>query len=294
MADPNLNSATLAESYGFAAAFLNSNPELKKLFALAVKQTWTSDMFTAKLRGTTWWKTHDQNERNYLVSVASDPATARQNMQQALTTIRQQAAQMGLDINNAAIAAKLQGLAYNQLAKGESNNQIQYELGSYLNVDPNHLLGDAGTQFDQLHQYAYSMGVNQGTSWYQDAVRKIEQGTGTLEDYKSQINKAAKAAYPQFSTQIDGGQTIKDLASPYLSSMAQILEINPGTINLTDPTIKNALGYKDPTTGKVGSQPLWSFEQTLRNDPRWGKTQNAQDSAMQTAHKVLVDFGMGY
>lgn len=294
MTTPAIDPTTLAEQYGFAASFLNANPELKKLFASAVKNTWTSDMFTAKLRGTTWWKTHDQNERNYLVSVSSDPATAKANMQQAITTITQQAAQMGLDVKNAGILSKIQGLAYNQLAKGWNSNQIQYQLGSYVNIDPNHLLGDAGTQFDQLHQYAYSMGVTQSTAWYQDAVRKIEQGTGTLEDYKSQMNKLAKSAYPQFATQIDGGQTVHDLANPYMSSMAQILEVNPGTINLTDPLIKNALSYKDPTTGKVGSQPLWSFEQTLRNDPRWGATQNAQDSAMQTAHKVLVDFGMGY
>lgn len=294
MTTPTINAATLAEQYGYAEALFNSNPELKQLFAQAVKNTWTTDMFTAKLRGTTWWKTHDQNERNYLISVSSDPATAKANMAQAMTTIRQQAAQMGLDVNSKAIQDKLQGLAYNQLAKGWNSNQIQYTLGSYLNIDPNHLLGDAGSQFDQLHQYAYSMGVTQGAAWYQDAVRKIEQGVGTLEDYKSQMNKLAKSAYPQFSAQIDAGQTVHDLASPYMSSMSQILEINPGSINLTDPLIKNALGYKDPSTGKVGSQPLWSFEQTLRADPRWAKTQNAQDSTMQAAHKVLVDFGMGY
>lgn len=294
MTTPTVNAATLAEQYGYAEALFNSTPELKNLFAQAVKATWTTDMFTAKLRGTNWWKQHDQNERNYLVSVASDPATAKANMAQAVATIRQTAAQMGLDINSKGIQQQINAMAYNQLAKGWNTNQIQYSLGSYVNVNPNHLLGDAGTQFDQLHQYAYSMGVTQSAAWYQAAVKKIEQGTGTLEDYKSEMNKMAKAAYPQFSAQIDGGQTVHDLASPYMSSMAQILEINPGSINLTDPLIKSALSYKDPTTGKAGSQPLWDFEKTLRQDPRWGQTQNAQDSAMQTAHKVLVDFGMGY
>lgn len=294
MTTPSIDPKTLAEQYGYAQALFNSNPELKKLFSQAVKATWTTDKFTAMLRNTQWWKSHDKNERDYLVSVSSDPASARANMQQAVTGITQQAAAMGLNVNSTGIKQTIQAMAYNQLAKGWNNNQVQFGLGAYVNVDPNHLLGDAGTQYDQLLQYAHSMGVTNSTPWYQDAVRKIEQGTGTIEDYKSQMNKMAKAAYPQFSAQIDGGQTVKDLATPYMSSMAQILEVNPGSITLSDPLIKSALTYKDPTTGKAGSQPLWSFEQGLRNDPRWGKTQNAQDSAMQTAHKVLVDFGMGY
>jgi hypothetical protein len=42
------------------------------------------------------------------------------------------------------------------------------------------------------------------------------------------------------------------------------------------------------------AKPLWQFENELRSDPRWKKTQNAQDSLMQVGHQVLADFGLKY
>jgi hypothetical protein len=85
-----------------------------------------------------------------------------------------------------------------------------------------------------------------------------------------------------------------DLASPYISSMAQILELPAGDINLFDPLIKKALQYKDPKKGGPKAMPLWAFEQELRSTSQWRQTKNAQDSMMQVGHQVLVDFGMSY
>ena len=116
----------------------------------------------------------------------------------------------------------------------------------------------------------------------------------TVQDAQNAIKKQAQAMFPAWTKQLDAGQTVADLASPYMQSMAQILEVNPGSVNLFDPTIKKALQYKDPKTGATTSQPLWSFENTLRNDPRWKQTKNAQDSVMQNAHQVLSDFGLVY
>jgi hypothetical protein len=79
-----------------------------------------------------------------------------------------------------------------------------------------------------------------------------------------------------------------------MQSMSQILELPQGSINLFDPTIKQALDYKNPTTLQSEAKPLWQFENEIRNDPRWRKTQNAQNSIMQVAHQVLADFGVKY
>jgi hypothetical protein len=122
-------------------------------------------------------------------------------------------------------------------------------------------------------------------------VRNIERGTASFADLQQGIRNQAKAQYSQFSQQIDGGQTIQDLASPYIQQMGNILEVNPQTLSAFDPTIKAALSYKDPSTGQTGSQPLWQFENSLRQDPRWLQTNNARDSMMSTAHGILQAFG---
>ena len=93
---------------------------------------------------------------------------------------------------------------------------------------------------------------------------------------------------------IDGGQTVADIAQPYMQTMAQILELPAGSVNLFDTTIKKALTYTDSKTLEKGAKPLWQFENELRSDPRWKQTKNAQDSLMQVGHKVLADFGLAY
>jgi hypothetical protein len=38
---------------------------------------------------------------------------------------------------------------------------------------------------------------------------------------------------------------------------------------------------------------LWQFEQTLRADPRWAKTNNARDTMSSALLKIGADFGFG-
>jgi len=285
---PALDPTTLASEYGFTAAFLNANPELKKLFSSAVNGQWTADKFTAELQNTKWYKGTSADERKWLVEVSTDPATAKQDLAQATTHAKQLMASIGATLTTDQLGA----LSYALAAKGWTDDQAKYYGGQFAKLANGKMSGDAETQYSNGLQYAYSMGVTMSDSWYQSQVDKIEKGTSTYADLQAGITAQAKSQYSQYSKQIDSGMTMQDIASPYMTQMANILEVNPQTLSLFDPTIKSALNYKDPTTGDPGSQPLWQFENTLRQDPRWLQTQNAQDSVMATAHKVLTDFGM--
>ena len=155
-------------------------------------------------------------------------------------------------------------------------------------------LGQGADVENELRSYAYSMGSTMSNTWYADNTRKVLQGTATASDFKQQILKQAKAAFPQYAKQLDGGQSMADIASSYMQTMAQVLELPTGSINLFDPTIKKALQYKDPKTLQTTSKPLWQFENDLRGDPRWKQTKNAQDSLMQMGHQVLQNFGFKF
>lgn len=293
MADKT-SAAETAEEYGFVQSLFNAVPELKNMFNKAVKGQWTPQKFQAELRNSKWWKTHGQNERDYLTLQYGDPATAKLKLAQAITQVKQSAAQMGLPLT-AAMSSRLNAAAYNIVAKGWTDTDLKYYLGQFLVFKSGtHIGGEVGQALDQLHQYSYSMGIRDSDGWYTSVARKIAQGTMTVEDAQNALKKSAVGMFPGWQKQIEAGQTVSDLASPYMQSMAQILEINPGSINLFDPTIKKALQYKDPKSGANSSQPIWDFENKLRNDPRWKQTKNAQDSVMQTAHQVLSDFGVVY
>lgn len=290
---PHLSDKELAAQYGFTSAFLNSNSELKKLFKRAVKEGWNSQQFQAHLADTQWWKTHSQSEKAYLTLRYTDPATAKQNLSQANVKAMQLGNQLGIVVTDFT-RKKMAQAAYNMVAKGWDENQVRYYLGQYVYFSGDKHQGEGGQVWDELHQYAYSMGVNMSDKWYAENARNVVRGIATEQDYKNQIQNRAKAAFPQYTKQIEGGQSVADIAQPYFQSMSSILELPGGSINLFDPTIKKALQYKDPSSGKTSAKPLWQFENDLRGDPRWKKTKNAQDSLMQVAHQVLTDFGMTY
>lgn len=283
----------LAETYGFVEALFDSNPELKKLFKKAVKDQWTASKFQAELRDTKWWKTHSKSERDYLVTRYGDPATAKQDLKQAYTHVRQLANQLGV-VESKSLLKRMNTWAYNMVAKGWNDAQLRNEIGKFVYFAEDKWQGEGGEAQRELREYAYSMGIQMSSKWYADRSRSVIRGMGTIQDFESEIRKQAKATYSHWAKQIDAGQTIMDLASPYMQSMATILELPQGSINPFNPTIKKALQYKNPQSGENMVKPLWQFENELRNDPRWKKTKNAQDSMMQVAHQILTDFGVAY
>ena len=282
-----------AEDYGFVLGLLNSYPELKKLFKRAVDKGWDPSKFQAEIRDTKWWKTHSQAERDYLVKRYGDPASAKQDYNQAYIRVRQMANSMGLR-ETPGNKKRLSTWAYNMAAKGWDEAQLRNEIGKYVYFNNDTWQGEGGETQEKLRSAAYAMGVKMSGQWYADKTRNVLRGLGTVQDYEDEIRRQAKALFPHWGKQIDAGQTVLDLASPYMQSMAQILELPGGSLNLFDPTIKKALTYKDPKSGKNTVKPLWQFENELRNDPRWRKTTNAQNSLMQVAHQVLADFGVKY
>lgn len=285
------SAAELAENYGYVIALMNSNPELKKLFDKATKGQWTTEKFQAELRDTKWFKTRSKTEREYLIKMYGDPATAKQEMAQAQLKVAQMAKQMGVT-GPALAGTNMKALAYKVVALGWTDAQVRFYLGRYVAIGDSRT-GEAGELEDQLREYAYNMGVAPSDAQFDTWVRDAAKGVGTQQDAEDAIRKLAKSHYSAFAKQIDSGQSVADIASPYMQSMAQLLELPQGSVNLFDPTIKKALQYKD-AQGTTAIKPLWQFENELRNDERWKKTTNAQNSLMQVAHQVLADFGVKY
>lgn len=151
--------------------------------------------------------------------------------------------------------------------------------------------GEAGTIADALKSAANDYGVSYSDEFFAQAAQSVLEGKSTADIWKQQIKDVAKSRYAAFADQIESGVTPRQIASPYIQSMANILELNPQEVNLSDPTISKALTSLD-AEGKPAPTALWQFEQGLRQDPRWRFTKNAQQDLMGTARKVLSDFGL--
>lgn len=284
---PKLSPEDLASEYGWASGFLNSIPELKNLFSQAVSGTWTSDKFQAELRNTNWWKDNSQSMRDAAALKATDPATWNANLQAMTVKIQQEAAAMGAAIP----PSKLSKLAATAVSTNMDDAQMKDVLGGYVNFTNGTLTGAAGMYSNNIKQYASQMGVSLSDQTIKNQAALIARGLGTEEDFRAQIAQQASSMYPAYSDAISGGATMQDIANPYIQMMSQSLGLNPATITLQDPTIKAALNGAGQD-GKPTGMSLTDFQSSIRSDPRWGQTQQAQDSTMQTGVSVLRSMGL--
>lgn len=285
---PKLTPEELAATYGWAHGFLNSIPEVKKKFDQAVDETWTAQKFQAELRDTKWWKETSETRRQAQVTQKTDPATWNAQLEAAIIQIRQLAAETGAAIP----ASKLSKIAKNVLETGMDENQIRYAIGGYVDFTKKGTLrGEAGMHEYTMKQYAYSMGIKLDDQAIKNQAAQVVRRIATTEDFESQVRDQAKSMFPAYEQQIDAGSTVRDIASPYMSLMAEELQIPDNSIDVMDPVIKKAMNGLD-ANGKPGGVSLYDFQSQLRNDSRWSKTGGAQNGVMNAGLKVLRDMGL--
>lgn len=115
-------------------------------------------------------------------------------------------------------------------------------------------------------------------------VKRINQGE-PIENFKQIIRKTAARGYSKnISELLDQGVDLDAVFSPYKQTMAAILEINPDSISLNDPTLRMAIGPDK-------EMPLYEYQKALKQDTRWQYTNNAKEDVSNSVQKVLRDFG---
>lgn len=281
-----LSQSDYANDYGFQLAFLKSDPELYKLFQTAVDNAWDPQKFQAQLMQTKWYRTHGENYRQTVALQKSDPATYKARLSSLIAQIADKAGTMGATLSG----AQMTHLAENSLLFGWNENQLNNSLATYVKYGS--ARGQANTNIAAMQQTAWRNGVKVSNATYQSWAQAIARGAMTVDDYQKYIRGMAASLAPAYADEMkQGGMDLYDIAQPYIQTMAQTLEMNPADIDLFDPTIRKALTAKGED-GKPTTTSLYDFEQTLRNDSRWTKTQGAQDAVMAIGHKVLQDFGI--
>jgi len=105
-----------------------------------------------------------------------------------------------------------------------------------------------------------------------------------LESNINLINLQAKTYYPALADKIDKGFTVKQLLSPYLNSRANILEEDADGIDLKE--------LQDVAKDPKGLMGLYDYEVSLRKNPKWRFTKNAQDQLGALGRDLTKMFGL--
>ena len=197
-----------------------------------------------------------------------------------LRSVRRAAVQMGVSLTD----AQIKTISSRAQTEGWDAATIGENIASIGNVSGK--LGQSAETIDKLKSFAYDYGVSYDDGWYQQATASILEGKSTEENFEQQIKDMAKSRYAGFVTQIDAGLAPRQIASPYIQTMASLLELDPNSIGLNDPTVSKALTSLDDK-GMPSPTPLWKFEQEILKDPRIATTKFAERNIYAKGMQVL-------
>lgn len=289
----NWNRHQMAHDYGFALAFMESNPELKKLFNQAVKQSWDTNKFIAKLRDTKWFKHHSANVRNAIMQQTSDPATYKANVKAMQATVRDTWGQMfGKDMMD---LKQIHQWAETAHRMGWSEAQLIDRMTAGIKwgklLSSNALGGKAAEYDSQMGALIQNYGLDLGKKWRANQLEKLMEGNDTITGIQHRVRDLAMHEYKAFADRIAGGETVMDIAEPYMQKMADLLELNPNDIALKDKMIQAALKQTGPK-GQHAAMDLHTFEDFVRRDKRWQYTDNAREQVTAITADLLRSFGL--
>lgn len=290
---PKIDRRTMAQSYGFALAFMNSNPELKRLFNKAVAETWAPDKFVAQLRNTKWFKSNSAAVRNAILQETSDPATFQASLDQMASTVRDTYGSMFGD--DAMDEKQMNRWAKMAVRMGWSQAELVDKISSSVNyqkmLKQDALGGSAAEVKAQLDSLSSNYGVKLGDQWKARQLAAVMSGDETMASVQTKVQEMAMREYKAFADRIAGGETITEIADPYVSRYAELLELNPNAVGLDDDLIQRAMKQTTPD-GKAASMDLYTFEKEVRKDNRWQYTKNARQEVANVTSDLLRQFGM--
>lgn len=291
--EPKIDRRTMAQQYGFALAFMNSNPELKRLFNKAVAETWAPDKFVSQLRNTKWFKNHSATVRNAILQETSDPATFQASLDQMTTTVRDTYGSMFGDVGmNDKQISKWARLATRMgWSQAELVDRISSSVDYEKMLKKDSLGGTAAETKMQLDSLASNYGIKLGDQWKSRQLAKIMSGDDTLAGAQQRVQEMAMREYSAFADRIAGGETITEIADPYISRYSELLEQNPEAVGVDNDLIQRAMKQAGPD-GKPAAMDLWTFEKEVRKDNRWQYTKNAKQEVANVTSDLLRSFGV--
>lgn len=283
-----INRDEIEQEYGLAFALFKAYPELYKLLKKAVAQNWDPAKFQVELRQTKWFKNHSDVWRENIALKYSDPATFKERLHNSITQVDNLARMFDADMSKKA----RRRLAERALLFGWDEDQIRNVLAKHVRPGKDrHYEGQLAAIEADLRNTALRNGVRIRKEQMQRWMRQIVRGNSSQEQYQTFIRSQAAKMFTAYADQIRGGMDVADIASPYIETMANILELNPQSIDLFDPKIRRALNHKNDK-GVETPMSISEFEDLLRRDKRWQYTQQAQDMMTEYAIQLGEMFGV--
>ena len=154
--------------------------------------------------------------------------------------------------------------------------------------------GNTMSTVSSLQSYANAYGVGNllNSSYWDTKSTALFAGDTTADDIMNDIKNLSASAYPAYAEGIKNNVSLSALASNVTSTVANLLELDPDTVDFNNPLVKRIMGYVNPATGKQEVMPQWMVDKTVKSTDEWLYTNNAISTIDSLTTKVFSDWGL--
>jgi hypothetical protein len=284
-------------------AWLLSIPELAPMIVSWAQQNLSPTQAEAQFESTPWYRTHSDSVRQWINDVNTDPAKAQQELNAQEASIFATISQLGVG----AIPQEVTWLAQQSLAFGWTDQQIKQAIATgthynaqgiaYLSVGgmtggPSTVTGTLQANIDSINAEAAKYLIPISASTAQSFATALAGGTMDQSGVTAYMQQQATSLYPSIAGAIKAGITPADYVTPYKEVAAQLLGVNPNSIDMMKPQYQRALTAPGPN-GVPTAMSLYDFQNMIMKDPQYNymNSVNAKDRSSSIAAGLAEMFG---
>jgi len=277
--------ASVAEQIQMILALKATDPSLEKAWQayLAGKM----DEFQTLVLASDFYRNNNAIARQRKVAQTNQPGVYAKDLDGYKISAKKRLVQQGIQWTPG--VEKQVELGYQNGMNEDQVDQLIIKSGSMGKLG-----GSTMSTVSSLQSFANAYGVGNllNTSYWDTKSTALFSGETTTDDIMNDIKNLAASAYPAYADGIKNNISLSALASNVTSTVANLLELDPDTVNFDNPLVKRIMGYINPATGKQEVMPQWMVDKTVRSTDEWLYTNNAISTIDSLTTKVFSDWGL--
>jgi hypothetical protein len=281
----NDNDAIVAEQLQMILALKATDPDLEKAWQSYLKGD--MDGFRSFVLGSAFYRNNNSIARTRKTAETNQPGVYAQDLNAYKVKSKKRLIQQGIQWTPG--VEKQVEIGYQSGMNDDQVDQLIVKSGSMGKLG-----GSTMSTVSSLQSFANAYGVGNllNTAYWDTKSTALFAGETTTDDIMNDIKNLSASAYPAYAEGIKNNVSLSALASNVTSSVANILELDPDTVDFNNPLVKRIMGYINPTTGKQEIMPQWMVDKTIKSSPDWVYTNNARDTIDSLTTKVFSDWGL--
>ena len=229
-----------------------------------------------------WWVAHGSDVALSLQERSADPATYNQGVAGTLADVQMYAREQGYNLDPSIESALAEQLY--QTKQSVKSALTRQKIDSLAPYNAHATQGRAAAEQSTFNQIMSEYGIPipknpADLAAYQANMKNLVKqslapggnASGGDEGFLSYAKTQAKAMYPWMSSAIDAGVTPKQYLQPYITTIANTLEVPADSINLQDPKWMSLFTVNDAAhPGLKVASNYNDVMKTIKNDPQYG------------------------